>query len=534
LNPLKALTGRRTYRALLFVLSAVPLGAIDFALLLAGWIVVPLLALTPLFVPALLGYRWCVRQVALAEAWLARKLVGAHATPPPPKRGAGYWNAGRAAITDRPFWRQQLYLLYRTTAGWALGVAWGSLVAAGGYLIALPAYYGPTDTQIVTWHVDTLAKSLVGIPLGLAILLVTAAFTPLLAKASRGLADGLLGRRPAGAPPDHRRRRRAFAIHGAANTFVGLLLVMIWAVTGRGYFWPVWTILPLALALAAHGWIELVESRPDLRRRFGTTKALAIHAGVAASLSLFLLLVWAVTGHGYPWPVWPILALGLVLGAHAFAALRGGGARIERLEETRAGAVDVQDSELRRIERDLHDGAQARLVALGMSLGLAEQRLASDPEGARVLVAEARAGVGEALHELRDLARGIHPPILADRGLAAAIAALGDRSPLRVEVDAHVPDRPAPPVETAAYFVAAESLANAAKHSGATWVHVGLERRGDRLVVEVSDDGRGGADREGNGLSGLRRRVEALDGTFTVDSPAGGPTTIRAELPCAS
>jgi signal transduction histidine kinase len=353
-------------------------------------------------------------------------------------------------------------------------------------------------------------------------------------RASRELADGLLGARAGGPSRAVARRRRALLAHAGLYGLANGILILIWALTGQGYFWPEWTLLPLAVPLALHAWVELVVSRPEVWRRRGVTEAFAIHAGASTILSLFLLGVWAVTGAGYPWFLWPMLGFALAVAAHAVAVLRGGRERIERLERTRAGAVDVQDTELRRIERDLHDGAQARLVALGMSLGLAEQRLADDPEAARALVAEARAGLGEALRELRDLARGIHPPILTDRGLPAAVAALADRSPVPIDVDADVPDRPAPAVETAAYFVVAEALANAAKHAGATEVHVRIDGRGDVLSIRVEDDGQGGADPAGHGLRGLRRRVEALDGIFSVASPPGGPTIVQAELPCAS
>jgi signal transduction histidine kinase len=207
---------------------------------------------------------------------------------------------------------------------------------------------------------------------------------------------------------------------------------------------------------------------------------------------------------------------------------------VETLETTRAGAVAAQDDELRRIERDLHDGAQARLVALGMSLGMAEQKFQSDPAAAQQLLAEARAGIAEALRELRDLARGVYPPVLADRGLEAALASLADRSVLSTTVVVSLADRPARQVEAAAYFVAAEALANAAKHSGADRVTIAVRRHGDAIGIEVTDDGSGGADASGSGLTGLRRRVEALDGTFAVTSPPGGPTTVRAELPCES
>jgi len=189
---------------------------------------------------------------------------------------------------------------------------------------------------------------------------------------------------------------------------------------------------------------------------------------------------------------------------------------------------------LRRIERDLHDGAQARLVALGMSLGMAEQKLAEDPERAGQLLAEARAGAEQALRDLRDLARGIHPPVLTDRGLEAALSALADSTPIPVTLHVDLPERPPAAAETAAYFVAAEALANAGKHARANRVDIRIFRTGQLLTIEVADDGRGGADPEGSGLSGLRRRVQALDGRLRVASPPGGPTTILAEVPCGS
>jgi signal transduction histidine kinase len=206
--------------------------------------------------------------------------------------------------------------------------------------------------------------------------------------------------------------------------------------------------------------------------------------------------------------------------------------RVEVLTSTRAGAVDAQAAELQRIERDLHDGAQARLVALAMNLGMAEEKFETDPEQARELLAEARGEAKTALQELRDLARGIHPPILTDRGLEAAVMALAARSPLSVTVEAELPERLPPAIEAAAYFVVAEALANATKHSGAARVLVRLRHGGGLLDVEVTDDGAGGANPLGDGLVGLRRRVEALDGTLTVVSPAGSGTTLHAQVPC--
>jgi signal transduction histidine kinase len=165
---------------------------------------------------------------------------------------------------------------------------------------------------------------------------------------------------------------------------------------------------------------------------------------------------------------------------------------------------------------------------------MAEQKLATDPVAAQELLAEARRGTREALDELRTLARGIRPPVLADRGLAAAITALGDRTPLRVNVAVDLPRRPSRAVETAAYFVAAEALANAGKHAQARRVDIAVHVSAGRLAVEIVDDGVGGANAGGNGLRGLARRVEALDGRLEVVSPEGGPTTIRAVMPCAS
>jgi signal transduction histidine kinase len=204
--------------------------------------------------------------------------------------------------------------------------------------------------------------------------------------------------------------------------------------------------------------------------------------------------------------------------------------RVDELTRTRRGALDVQAAELQRIERDLHDGAQARLVSLSMRLGRAEDRLGDRPELA-ALLREARADAGAAIAELRDLARGIAPPVLADRGLAAAVEALGRRSAIPVSVDADATDRLPPIVETVAYFVVAEALTNAAKHGGpAALVRLGRAR--GRLVVSISDDGPGGADPAGGGLTGLRHRVEAIDGTLTIHSPPGEGTLLRAELPC--
>jgi signal transduction histidine kinase len=207
--------------------------------------------------------------------------------------------------------------------------------------------------------------------------------------------------------------------------------------------------------------------------------------------------------------------------------------RVVELERTRAGAVDSQASELQRIERDLHDGAQARLVALAMDLGMAQEKLDSDPAGARALVAEAHSEAKRALVELRDLSRGIYPAILTDRGIGPALSSIAAGNPVEVKLDVELDNRLPAAVEAAAYFVAVEALTNVAKHSGAEHCRVHVVHRGDRLRLDITDDGGGGADPAGAGLTGLRQRVEALDGTLVVEAAHPG-TTIRAELPCVS
>ncbi|MFG2039564.1 sensor histidine kinase [Dactylosporangium sp. NPDC048998] len=208
--------------------------------------------------------------------------------------------------------------------------------------------------------------------------------------------------------------------------------------------------------------------------------------------------------------------------------------RVDRLTETRTQVVDAQAAELRRIERDLHDGAQARIVALGMSLGMAEDLVTRDPEAAQALIAEAREASGKALAELRLLVRGIHPPVLAERGLVGGLRALALTLPVPVAVEGELPGRPPAPVESAAYFAAVEALANVVKHSGASAAWVSLSYFGGALYLTVGDDGAGGAaPRPGSGLAGVERRLAAFDGSLLVDSPAGGPTVLTMELPCA-
>lgn len=209
--------------------------------------------------------------------------------------------------------------------------------------------------------------------------------------------------------------------------------------------------------------------------------------------------------------------------------------RVHSLTESRAVLVDHSAAELRRIERDLHDGPQARLAAVSLNLGLAADLFDSDPDAARRLLAEARTTSSSALAELRDVVRGVHPPVLADRGLAGAVSALALDMALPVELDLQVTERLPAPVESAAYFTVAECLANIGKHASASGATVRVRHADDVLSGEVHDDGCGGADpRHGSGLQGIAARLAAFDGKMSLSSPPGGPTVVRWEIPCAS
>ena len=208
--------------------------------------------------------------------------------------------------------------------------------------------------------------------------------------------------------------------------------------------------------------------------------------------------------------------------------------RVRHLDQTRRETLDTGAAELRRIERDLHDGAQARLVAMGLTLDAAGRLIDTDPAAARALLYEARDASARALGDLRDLVRGIHPPVLADRGLADAVRALALDSPLRVLVTGSLDGRVPAPVESAAYFAVSELLTNVVKHAGARSAEVDLRHSSGSLRISVADDGGGGADpSRGTGLSGVGRRLAAFDGVLVLSSPGGGPTVITMEVPCA-
>ena len=550
-GPLRPLADMQTYRTLLFLVTGLPLGALWLALLITGWSLTVALAITPLVIVILLGFSAATALAGLVERAIARDLLGAPGgRPARAGRARGYWQRGAVVLKAAVFWKTQVYLLARALLGLPMALIELGLFTQGLFIATAPIHYrwlpqngGQHGLDFGFWLVDTLPEALLVAPVGLLLVVAGANLAAPFAALWRGLSYALLGgtmNDVDSAGPSAADLRRALAIHATIFGVLNAFLILIWAMTTPGgYFWPIWTLLPLGLILAVHAWVTLLIVEPSVwPERLG--RALGIHAGVSALIVIFLTLIWAVTTPGgYFWPIWPALGLSIAVLLHWIIVLMtpqdrtAMESRIEELTSTRAGAVDAQDAELRRIERDLHDGAQARLVALGMSLGLAEQRMDADPDAARQLLVEAKLGAREALEELRDLARGIHPPVLADRGLGAAVAALAARSPIEVSVSV-LGERPPAAVESAAYFVTAEALANATKHAHAQHVEIRIARGSDKLLVEILDDGPGGADSAGAGLTGLRRRVEALDGRLTVDSPAGGPTVIRAELPCAS
>lgn len=406
-------------------------------------------------------------------------------------------------------------------------------------VLAVPASV-PGLIVLVLWATGAASKSpapvvapmfLVLFPLAVALLV--ALVTPLgraMVTLQRTLADRLLGERVDAPPP----RAGGVLTDGPGWRAVGysLLKVPLAIPAGYGVFcyvfgvvnlsYPVWwplfrnhppgTVLDPVRALTPFGAID--------SRTFAGTLPIAV-AGLAM---LFVA----------PWLMRAATALDLAA-MRRLPGPRRLAEQVRELRESRARAIDDAAAMMRRLERDLHDGAQIRLATLAMNLGMATEKLGADgppPDlaQARELVALAHRGAKDALADLRDLVRGIHPPVL-DNGLGDALATLATSSAIPVTVHVELPGRPAPAIETIAYFCAAELLANAAKHSRATRLALTVDGSADRLTLTVIDDGAGGANPAGPGLSGLARRVAVVDGRLRVDSPTGGPTTIKIQLP---
>ncbi|MBP2403610.1 Oxygen sensor histidine kinase NreB [Streptomyces netropsis] len=346
---------------------------------------------------------------------------------------------------------------------------------------------------------------------------------------------------------------------------VGFVYVSVWLYVGVGLSITVIGLPLLALGLMGARYVgrfermrarrllgvRIEEPSPLLRGRRGTAgffpwlwMTLKDPVGWRSTLYSFIRLPWGVLTFAVTlcslFVLWPVLGyLARAMTNVDRAMVRGLLSpsdelerRVAELESDRGVVVDTAAADLRRIERDLHDGAQARLVALAMGLGLAKEKVLEDPAAAAQMVDEAHGEVKLALQELRDLARGIHPAVLTDRGLDAALSSVAARCTVPVSVTVELDARPAPAIEGIAYFTVSELLQNISKHSGARTAGIELWRTTDRLLIQVRDDGRGGASTAtGSGLAGLAERLGSVDGLFVVDSPVGGPTVVTAELP---
>ena len=530
---------RAIARAFAYLFAAGVSGCLAFAAVVGGLTVVGVSVVLIVGIPIAL----VVAEVFRGLANIDRELVAIAGRPTIPTRrrprGDGVTGGLRATAGDVQTWRDLGWLLVSALAGPALAVAAVTAVGATLGIATLPLWVESGWDSHAVIGINGPSDALPWTLLALTSALLTAVLIRLAAAVLSAVATGLLTPSketvPASAPGTLLTMSpgRQLSLHAAVSSVVAVLLGGIWLATpDRGPFWPAWPWLVLVFLLGVH----LVALRGDvtsIRGRLRTSgEALALFAAGLVG-------VWALADPQRPfWPVWPIMVIaalwGLVVAVVFLTGDREGDLndRIAVLTRTRRDTVDAQADELRRIERDLHDGAQARLVALSMQLGRAEARLSDQNPEEAALIRAAREEAGTAIAELRDLARGIAPPVLADRGLEAAIWSLVDRTSLPVDVHAAIDERPPDAVETAAYFVVAEALANAGKHAAADRIDVRLDRRGTMLIVDVRDDGRGGAEPDGSGVRGMRRRVEALGGQFSIASVEGSGTTVHAELPC--
>ena len=435
---------------------------------------------------------------------------GRAAPAPPPAPGAGQFRTRPGRLLPD---------LART---WLRG--WPAIVQLVLDLVLATPYVVVASFAIAA--LVTLPVVVVGVPMMLAVLAVSwvAGYV------ERARVWALLGVRipvPAPPPPDQPLWRRTLLDPRLWRALAHLFAISIWGLAvGSG----VTFLLCVAIALAT------VPAYAFLLPDGGVHLPWGAEAGGVWWLALL-----SVVGLG-GMVVIPLLARALVVVDVLLARWLLGNAgreeverleeRVEALTQTRVATVDSVEVERRRIERDLHDGPQQRLVAIAMDLGMARERLGRDPDGARELLDKAHAASKEAITEMRQVARGIHPPVLTDRGLDAALSALAARSPVPVQVRVDVPVRPSPTLEAIAYFCVSEALTNVAKHSRATAARVDVRGDDRWLEVHVSDNGVGGADESrGTGLHGLGDRVRAVDGAISVSSPPGGPTAVVVRLP---
>ncbi|MEV3860219.1 sensor domain-containing protein [Streptomyces sp. NPDC050095] len=430
--------------------------------------------------------------------------------PRPQRRGLGRLPAGLRAPIEARTWRELAYLLLSL----------------------------PVAIMAFTWSVTMVSLG--------AGLLVTFIGVPVLAAALAGArgfgvlervrARGLLGLEVASPEPVRPRKGGPLAWMGATlksgvswRHLLYTVLHFPWATFAFSVALSLWTTGWALLTYPLWQWVfPMYAGQAGLQLYGDDHHSVYLNNPFEIALTAFVgLLITLAT----PWVIRALTTVDRVLVAGLLGPSQLA-TRVVELESDRGVVVDTAAADLRRIERDLHDGAQARLVNLAMDLGLAKEKLTEDPEAAARMVDEAHGEVKTALQELRDLARGIHPAVLTDRGLDAALSSVASRCTVPVTVEVDLPARPAPAIEGIAYFTVSELLQNVSKHSRATRATVDVWRTADRLMLQVTDNGIGGADvSRGSGLAGLAERLDAVDGILLVDSPLAGPTRVTAELP---
>ncbi|KJS62453.1 sensor histidine kinase [Streptomyces rubellomurinus] len=407
-----------------------------------------------------------------------------------------------SSSTSSTTWREALVRSLRRPP-WSREAWRDTRLIAAGIPLALPVWLG------------VVAPSLL-----MPVLAIVLTCTRWITRAQRGRLHALLGVEvpPAGPGPVLSVGRLRIGVSWrqlAYHLLVGPSLAL--GALGVVYLWGAGLVLSTLYA-----WVWLLPMEAGLRTELAGLDVLFTVVGVV----LLVVTPWLATLTAWL----EVRSARALLGPNRAEALER---RVEEITESRAGLVDAVDAERRRIERDLHDGAQQRLTSLAMNLGLARRTLKDCPPDAMQVIVAAHEEAQAAIDELRDLVRGLHPAVLEDRGLDAALSGVAARAPLPVRLDVDLSERIAPTVEAVAYFTVSEALTNVAKHARASAVDVSARTSGGKLRLVVTDDGVGGADAtRGTGLTGLRQRAASVDGTLSVLSPLGGPTTITVELPC--
>ena len=492
------------FSGLAYIAISVVLGALS-AVAVVALALGALLSLVGIGLPLLLGAVAACRRLAEVDRRVANRLVSAHiaALPPPQRYGGGPWQRARATLSDRQLWGVVALTVLKLPVALAMLAAGVGLLAltAGLLVLGIEGIGGIGDTNVGPWRLGIgpgIALLVLAVPAAVVTVAVLGALGGMLRGMTRALLTAPVPER--GAPV-----RQLLAESLGDRT----LNIAYWLPDRRIFVDDAGHTVQLPDAGSGRAWTAV--------ERDGERVAAIVHN---AELEAGPELVHAAAA-----------AASLAIdNEHLKADLR---ARVEELRVSRMRIVEAADVARRRLERDLHDGAQQQLVSLALDLSLLKSRL-RDPELTGT-VDELSQKLSVALGELRELARGIHPVILTERGLLPAVAALATRVPVPVDCEVHVDERLSPAIEAAAYFVVAEALTNVIKYAEATEVAVTIRRESGDLIVEVSDDGVGGAvEGAGTGLRGLVDRLAALDGTLSVESPRGEGTRLQARIPCAS